>query len=172
MSAADFHANSQKIISHLNQAVDFASIRILHSFLPMLTRREPDLWPLLEDLRKNQIGLQIAVPRVKGTELENVLLTPETILNSGSYGITEPADGKPIDPTSIDIVLVPVLLADTCGNRLGYGKGYYDRFLSVCRKECVKIGLSILDPVAKVPSEPHDIRLDKLVSPAGVLTFG
>ena len=87
-------------------------------------------------------------------------------------GIPEPKSGVQVPVKKIDVVITPLLLADRRGNRLGYGKGYYDRFFSGCRPDCLKVGISLLDPVDELPAEAHDIRLDRLISPGEVLSFG
>ena len=74
----------------------------------------------------------------------------EMYFEKNQYGIPEPIGGVTVDEKDIDIVFIPLLAFDELGNRVGYGKGYYDRFLSKCRKDVLKIGLSL--PIYTVSS--------------------
>lgn len=76
-------------------------------------------------------------------------------------------------PTSkIDVVFVPLLAYDNKGNRVGYGKGFYDHFLSECREDVVKIGLSFFEPEEAIEDvSATDIRLDYCVTPMTVYNF-
>ena len=68
------------------------------------------------------------MPRIKGTRLENILLTDSTRLRINNWGIPEPERGLIIDPKQIEVIFIPLLIFDKKGNRLGYGKGFYDSF--------------------------------------------
>lgn len=150
---------------------DLSAIRLLHVFLPLVDRGEPDTWIIIRKIQQVQPNIQIAVPKVFDQTLQHFLLE-ESKISTGSFGIQEPKESTEVAPKEIDLVLVPVLLGDRTGNRLGYGKGFYDRFLSDCRANCLKIGLSILPAVDVIPAESHDIPLDALITPEGVLAFG
>ena len=77
-----------------------------------------------------------------------------------------------MSPKLLDVVFVPLLIFDLQGQRVGYGKGYYDRFLGQCKKEVIKIGLSFFEPVATIEDlNPYDIPLDYGVTPNGTFTF-
>jgi len=72
----------------------------------------------------------------------------------------------------IDIALVPLLCFDLIGHRVGYGGGYYDKFLAACRPDCKKVGLSVFDPVESISDiEPHDVRLDFAITPDRLWKF-
>ncbi|MGC4022748.1 MAG: 5-formyltetrahydrofolate cyclo-ligase, partial [Cyclobacteriaceae bacterium] len=72
----------------------------------------------------------------------------------------------------IDIVIVPLLAFDAAGNRVGYGKGFYDQFLKTCRKDCKKIGLSLFEASQDlISNEEHDVKLDYAITPKGVTSF-
>ena len=85
--------------------------------------------------------------------------------------VREPA-GTGIPPTEIDAVLVPGLCFDQMGHRVGYGKGYYDKFLSQCRPDCIKIGLSLFPLIDMIDGVgPHDVALDDCITPATLISF-
>lgn len=115
---------------------------------------------------------QVVVPKMEDEQrLGHYLLTDATPIKENSLGIPEPQKGLAIDPKHIDVVFVPLLAFDSQGNRLGYGKGYYDRFLSSCRTDCLKIGLSFFESEKQVPTTAMDIPLDYCVCPKRTYTF-
>ncbi len=116
---------------------------------------------LLED------GKEVLLPRVEGKELRAILFTKDTPLRPGAYGIPEPV-GPAQDPASIDLVLCPGLGFDARGGRLGYGAGYYDRFLK--KTGAFRIGLCYNDCVLElIPTEATDEKMDALVTETGAL---
>jgi len=104
----------------------------------MSIRNEVDLGPVFEELRKK--GKTLVLPRVEGTEIHAIPFSDTDSLTVSRYGILEPA-GLPIEPGQIDAVLVPGLAFDYQGYRIGYGKGYYDRFLPRLRKDAFTCGV-------------------------------
>jgi 5-formyltetrahydrofolate cyclo-ligase len=89
-----------------------------------------------------------------------------------AFGIPEPKGGSEISPERIDLVIVPLLCFDKSGNRVGYGKGYYDRFLKKCRKDCIKIGFSYFSPIVSIDdTNEFDIPLDYGISPDAIHEF-
>ncbi len=77
-----------------------------------------------------------------------------------------------IDEKKMDIVLVPMLCFDEKGFRVGYGKGFYDKFLSLCREDCLKIGLSLFPPIQKIENvEDYDVKLDFCITPNQIYNF-
>ena len=83
----------------------------------------------------------------------------------GCYDVLEPVSEKNIATELIDIVFVPGLVFDVQGNRLGYGKGYYDKVLSVLKGKKPVVGLAFEMQIAgEVPVCPHDVKMDKIVT--------
>jgi 5-formyltetrahydrofolate cyclo-ligase len=97
--------------------------------------------------------------------MSNYLLTDQTKLTVNTYGIPEPDEnGIAVDEKSIDVVFVPLVAADRFGNRIGYGKGFYDRFLKKCRPDVLKIGLSFFTPLeTKIDTNSNDIGMDYII---------
>ena len=92
------------------------------------------------------------------------------------WGIPEPvgAPAAEVAPAALDAVLVPLLACDAHGQRVGYGGGFYDRFLAQCRPGTVFVGLNILDEPPEDPLAdvlPTDVALTALVTPAGMWRF-
>jgi len=107
----------------------------------------------------------------KGT-LAHFLLTDATVLKVNSLGIPEPTDGIPIPEAAIEVVFIPLLAFDHQGNRVGYGKGFYDRFLSKCNPKTIKIGLSFFTAEEEITEVfPADIPLDYCITPSKIYIF-
>ena len=97
-----------------------------------------------------------------------------TLLIHNRWGISEPDPilSQPVEAGEIDAVLVPLLGYDTAGHRVGYGGGYYDRFLAECRPDVIKIGLSFFEPIAAISDvNEWDVRLDCCLTPYTVYTW-
>lgn len=95
------------------------------------------------------------------SEMISMAVDEETLFETNEFGIAEPIDGKKIMPGSIEMLIVPLLGFDTKGYRVGYGKGYYDRFLKKCNTDCIKVGFSYFDPVDVIEDiNTFDIPLD------------
>ena len=108
----------------------------------------------------------------RDNELEHYLLTDQTPLKENRRGIPEPVSGIKIKPEQIDIVFVPLLIFDLKGHRVGYGQGYYDRFLAQCGAKTVKVGLSFFDPVPEIKDvNAYDVPLDHCLTPGEAYHF-
>jgi len=155
--------------------INWADFRIVHVFMPIRKHNEIDTFSILNYFKLEYPGLQIVIPRTnfEKCEITNVLYDHEyTILGRNKYDIPEPIHGKIILPEMIDLVFIPLLACDLQGNRVGYGKGFYDRFLSKCRYDVKKIGLSFFDPVDKIEDvNVFDIPLDECITPKKTWVF-
>lgn len=142
-----------------------------HIFLSILENKEVDTSTILELLRTKQ--KEIVVPKVEDSaRLEHYLLEDDMQLVKNHWGIPEPISGTRIPVEQIDLVFVPLLAFDLKGNRVGYGKGYYDRFLESCRDDVIKIGLSLFEAVEEISDAgPEDIPLNYCITPLKVYVF-
>ena len=113
-----------------------------HIFLPISENKEIDTTFILSILQGKDKN--VVLPKVVNkTTLEHYLLTDSTRLKKNEWNIPEPVDGIEVPIRKIDVVFIPLLAFDKNGNRVGYGKGFYDRFLAECREDVIKIGLSL-----------------------------
>ena len=88
------------------------------------------------------------------------------------FGIVEPSDGEKIDTADIDLVLTPLLTFDKTGNRVGFGKGFYDKIFSRCRSDVIKIGLSFFEATGIIEDiNQFDVPLNYCVTPKKVYRF-
>ena len=141
-----------------------------HIYLPIKAKAEIDTTLILTLLQGKD--KQVILPRIKGSELEHILLTDITKLKINGLGIPEPEKGIKISPEQIDVIFLPLLAWDKSGNRLGYGKGFYDNFLSLCKKNTIKVGLSFFDPVEMIIDiRSEDIQMDFCVNPERIKKF-
>ena len=109
---------------------------------------------------------------IHSAEMNAVTASSDSKFITNSYGITEPTQGNAISPELIDMVIVPLISFDKTGNRVGYGKGYYDRFLKKCRKDCLKIGFSYFTPTEKIEDiNEFDVPLDYGICPDALHEF-
>ena len=143
-----------------------------HIFLSIETQKEINTDYILNILSGKDKNIVISRSNFETTTLENILLTDNTTIKLNAYNIPEPVGGIPIPSNNIDVVFIPLLAFDEQGNRIGYGKGFYDNFLTDCEPNTLKIGLSFFD------AEPHikdvyskDIPLDYCITPFKTYTF-
>lgn len=157
-------------IFDLIQKFDFSENQYFHIFLPIERNNEINTYPIIDWLF-NQ-GKSIVLPLVVGDDMINCKVENgfETELNS--MQIPEPIHYSEIDSTKIDVVFVPMFVADQSGNRVGYGGGYYDKFLAKCRPETKKIGLTYFRPIDCIDDAyAGDVSLDYLVTPEEIVSF-
>lgn len=171
---------SQRIASHFFTYLEQCGLgnaqATLHTFLPIKRRNEVDTWPIINQIWTNFPHIQINVPVTDEytNQLISYMLFPSTALVENRLRIPEPAVGSryETDLAQISIVLVPLLIFDKRGHRVGYGGGYYDRFLASCRPDCLKIGLSLFDPVDTIDDiVSTDVPLDWFITPRQLYSY-
>jgi 5-formyltetrahydrofolate cyclo-ligase len=108
----------------------------------------------------------------KTNNINCVIVNDDTLFELNSFGIPEPVNAVPMVPEEIDLVIVPLLAYDVKGHRVGYGKGYYDRFLKKCKDDVIKIGFSFFDPEPNIAGiNRSDVKLDYCISPERIYSF-
>lgn len=143
-----------------------------HLFLSIVSQKEIDTEQVLHILFARNKEVVVSKSNFKDTTLSHFLLTENTVLAVNTYGIPEPTNGLPVPENMIDVVFVPLLAFDENGNRVGYGKGFYDDFLSKCKTDTLKIGLSFFEAEAQIKDvNEHDIPLDFCVTPNKIYDF-
>jgi len=142
-----------------------------HLFLSIVEKKEVDTSFILHILQGRDKSIVIPKVDFKKNEMVNILLQENTRINLSSYGIPEPEDGIEIPPHKLDVVFVPLLAFDQSGNRIGYGKGFYDRFLAQCKEHCIFVGLSFFEPETKIDSQSTDIPLHYCITPSKLYKF-
>jgi len=150
------------------------TIHTVHVFLPILHKKELDTSFIINRLQKEH-AVTIVIPKTNfedGT-LQCILFDEATTIKDNKWGIPEPEEGEMVAEDTIDMVLIPLLAYDKQGNRVGYGKGFYDRLLTTCRTNVLKVGLSFYEPVDEIEDvNEFDIPLDFCVTDKRVYEFG
>lgn len=143
-----------------------------HVFLPIETQIEVDTTLISPILLRKDKQVVISKSNFETGAMTHYLLKDNTKLVLNEYKIPEPEDGIIIETSKLDVVFVPLLAFDKKGNRLGYGKGFYDRFLKQCRPDCIKIGLSFFEVNDKqIDVNEFDIALDYCVTANKIYKF-
>lgn len=117
------------------------------------------------------LGKKVYLPKIKGEVLAICPLLTFEDLEPGEFGILEPCEtATPTHPAEIDLIVIPGVAFDSKGNRLGHGKGHYDRLLK--ETHGFKVGLAFDEQVAdELPTEEHDVPLDLLLTDSHSFTF-
>lgn len=154
--------------------IDIPSLLMTYSPIKVLNEFDPQI--ITDYCYFKNPGQQLFYPVTMESEMgpliRSVIVEDETIFETNKYGIEEPIDGIDMFPSEIDLVIVPLISFDKKGNRVGYGKGYYDRFLKQCRKDCVKIGFSYFEPVDQVDDiNKYDVKLNFGITPEAIYEF-
>lgn len=174
LSPAQLHTASEAIAARFLRLAELATAKVIHSFLPILKFNEINTNLIITRIRETFRGIRTAAPKsdlADGT-LRHFFFDESTRFEENKWGISEPADGEPVSPAEIDLVIVPLLGFDLAGHRVGYGKGFYDRFLAECRKDCLKVGISLFPPVEKIDdTNENDVRLDYCLTPDSLIEF-
>lgn len=143
-----------------------------HIFLSISDKKEVDTQAILHILQGKDKNVVLSKCDFKSGDLNHCLLTDSTVIKVNSWGIPEPVEGIEIPPHKIDVVFVPLLAFDEKGNRIGYGKGFYDRFLSKCTDKVIKVGLSFFEAEKEpIEASPFDVPLDFCVTPKKIYNF-
>ncbi|MCX8131758.1 MAG: 5-formyltetrahydrofolate cyclo-ligase [Clostridia bacterium] len=169
LTADEVKEKSLLITSRLTQLGCYSSSRLLMCYLDFKNEVMTDAFINL-CFRDNK---KVAVPFMEKSDSGRSFLVASRIkdmnkdLESGTYGILEPRKDKIriVDPKDIDLVIVPGVAFDICRNRIGYGAGYYDRFLPVLRSDCLKIGVAFeTQIVEKIETACDDIPMDMIIT--------
>lgn len=143
-----------------------------HLFLPIESQKEINTEYILQVLAGKDKNIVLSKSDFSTREMTHFLLTDNTTIKKNEYDIPEPIDGLEVPVSKIDVVFVPLLAFDEKGNRVGYGKGFYDKFLAECKPEILKIGLSFFESENSISDVlPTDIQLDLCVTPTKVHNF-
>lgn len=156
------------------QKMSFEGIQTLFTYWPMRHTAEPNTLLFTYYLRHAVENLLIAYPvtDIPAASMQAVLTDEHTYFEANAYGIAEPTDGETLDPADIDMIFLPLLICDKKGNRVGYGKGFYDRYLSQCKEDVVKIGFSFFEPVELIEDvHEFDIPLNFCITPEAIYEY-
>ena len=149
-------------------------VNVLMSYWPLERHAEVNTFLMTDYLQFRRPGLQIAYPiaNFEDHTMKIMLADEDTDFKKNIYGIAEPVNGVEIAAADVDMVFVPLLVFDKNGYRIGYGKGFYDRFLPACREESLKIGFSYFEPVLAIDGiSQFDVPLTTGITPGDIYEF-
>jgi 5-formyltetrahydrofolate cyclo-ligase len=155
------------------QTLDLPYIDHVLSFYPIFENREINTFIITDYLHFKNPALNICYPKmIAGNQMQAISCNADSVFEANEYGILEPLDTDSVDPIQLDMVIVPLLAFDERGYRVGYGKGYYDRFLKNCREDCLKVGFSYFEAVPYIEDAAEfDVPLDLCITPQRIYVF-
>ncbi len=143
-----------------------------HLFLTIEEQHEIDTEFILQVLAGKDKEIVVSKSDFETFEMAHFLLTDNTKFRNNTYNIPEPINGLEVPVDRIDVIFVPLLAFDTRGHRVGYGKGFYDKFLSKCKPDVIKIGLSFFEAEEVISDATEDdVKLDFCVTPEKIYSF-
>ena len=141
-----------------------------HIYLPIKEKNEVDTMPIINILNSKKKKVLIPKSDFNNTTMKSFLLNDNTILKKNNYGITEPINNQEF-LGRIDVIFIPLVAYDLIGNRVGYGKGFYDKFLRNQNNKILRVGLSFFNPEKRIKIDQHDENLDFCVTPNRIFSF-
>lgn len=170
LTETEVQSLSEKIFENFISKFEVKENQKVHCFLSIPEKGEVDTSSFLNKFFKNKI--RVFVPKIIKGRLIALEITEETPLMENSWGIKEPAGKEDSGVKDFDYIITPLLYSDQFGNRVGYGKGFYDRFFSDINPNATKVGVSFFLPNENVDDvSEFDVPLNYLVTPTEVLSF-
>jgi 5-formyltetrahydrofolate cyclo-ligase len=146
--------------------LDISEVNNVHLFLSMPKFKEIDTTPLITYFRNQNKRIVVSKCNFKDNSLSHFYLEEDTVLSLNTFGVPEPIDAEVVLEEELDLIFVPLLISDIKKYRVGYGKGFYDRFLSSCRKDAKLIGLNFFKPIEEIEDiNEFDIPLQQVIYP-------
>ncbi|HSV12396.1 MAG TPA: 5-formyltetrahydrofolate cyclo-ligase [Hanamia sp.] len=149
-------------------------INCVHTYVASLKLGEPDTAAIVKYLKFRNPLIKIVIPKIDihSGNISHYHFNESMEMITNAYGIDEPKEGNLISENEIDLVLIPLLAFDKKGFRVGFGKGYYDKFLARCKPNVIKTGLSFFDPVDEIKDiSGFDIPLNFCITPKEIFSF-
>lgn len=172
LSKAEIHRLNLDLFSEFKK-LTLKNLRFIHFFVPIEKFTEPNTLPIIHWALKEHPEVKIVLSRcsLETNLMEHFVWDGQELLEN-RWGIKEPHTGTRVLSQQLDAVIVPLLIFDKEGNRVGFGKGFYDRFLGDCRGDCKKIGLSFFDPIDEIKdTDSFDVKLNLVITPSKTWQF-
>ena len=146
--------------------LEISNINNVHVFLSLEKFKEINTNPIIDYYRSQNKKIVVSKSDFTNNSLTHFYLEKDTTIALNKYGIPEPVNAVQVCEIELDLVFVPLLISDEQHYRVGYGKGFYDRFLANCRKDVKKIGLNFFKPISNITDvNEFDIALDEVIYP-------
>ena len=172
LSSSMFEEESFQIVQKTIELIKKYKPECIHCFLPIHSKDEINTIIIIQYCWKNNINVVVPVSNFEDGTLKNAEFKPHTKTKQTKHNITEPVDPIWKKTDNIDIVVTPLLAFDLKGYRVGYGKGFYDRFFSSLHKDAKRIGVSLFEPCNSIENiTEQDIPLTHCVTPNKIYSF-
>lgn len=166
LGKAQIEKLSQKITHNFLNS-DFIKHSSFGIFLTLENKYEVETRYLTENLLK--LGKIIGIPVIKNSSMDFYRFDENTSLRVGYGGIYEPIAAANFQP---EVVITPLLISDKRGYRVGYGKGFYDRYFREKNPDCIKVGINFFSSIERIDdTNASDIPLDYLITPENIESF-
>lgn len=174
MHTSIYHQQSQQVHACFFRQFNMAHYTYLHTYLSCPVRQEVDTWSLVHTILGKHPEVMLASPKLldRAGYMESYAIDQETTFQQHPWGIQEPKNGTKMPAAAFVLVVLPVIAFDVRGYRVGYGQGYYDRFLKQCRPNVVKVGLCFENPVTVIEDHnTYDVPMDYCITPNQVFRW-
>jgi len=161
-----FELRNKLVLEQTLSFIEKQPAHCVHTFLPITRNKEIDTWPLLKLLSEQGAKVVVSATDFDNHSMSHFIYSDDLIFENDRFGIPTPVNGKEANLGDIDLVLIPMLAGDKHGNRIGYGKGYYDQLLGAMNSNILKIGVlpgPLFDGFDF--AEAHDIQIDYCITP-------
>lgn len=164
LTSEKYQKHSGQIIANLLKEVNLDKYDTIHCYAAITKNREVNTFPLLKNLIDDGKRVVLPVSDFEHVEMNNILLHSVNELQENNWGIPEPKSGPEVEDSTIDLAIIPMVGADKNCNRIGYGRGFYDRFLK--NFNAPKVGLCYRQCVISevLNTNYHDVPLDMVVT--------
>ena len=170
LSVEEVLKKSNLIFSRFLDEIDLDEVKYIHCFLPIIKNNEVNTNILIKELHKREIQVVVPVSNFETNQMDAALYSSDTYLIL-KRGISEPEKPLFVNPKLIDLVILPLAIFDKSGFRIGYGGGFYDRFLQKLKRRPKLIGVSFFDAIESIYPTEFDIPLDYCLTPSKTYFF-
>ncbi len=164
---------SDSLITNFS-ALELVPVHNLLSYYPLSERKEFDISKCVPVVKSKWPQVKIGWPRIEPDmkSMEVYKVEEDGLYAKNKFNILEPINGEWMAPELIDLAFVPMVAFDSKGFRVGYGKGFYDRYLPRCKPDVIKVGFSFFDPVERIKDiNDFDVPLNFCITPSRIYEF-
>ena len=170
LDVSTFEHRNESLLAQVEEYLISVNAFCIHTFLAIGKNNEPDLSPIFSKFWQNDIRIVVSKTEFESHSLTHYYLDPDTDLTLGKFDIPEPVHAEAARLEDVEVLFIPLLLADKAGNRIGYGAGYYDQLLSQTKAK--KVGISLTSPVDRISqTDEWDRPMDVLITPFKIYSF-
>ena len=172
LNSSIFQEESAKLIKKTLDLIKSYNPKCVHCFIPINTKYEIDTLPIIRYCWKNNINVVVPISNFEDATLKTAEFGPKTKTKQTKNNIIEPIDPVWQKTEAINLVITPLLAFDSKGYRVGYGKGFYDRFFASLNKDVKRIGVSLFKHCKNIENiNKQDIPLTHCVTPNKTYSF-